>query len=344
MTSEKEDFVVLTGCGWVTPSVAGGMQKVMGFLEVNRTLGTGENWFHPVPRSMAESETSLPDSCRRDDHVWVAALAVHHALRSAGISQSAIPAERIGAVVGCAFAPLVGMIDFAEDVRKQSARFVSPLRFPQTVGNYVGGAIARGFDFRGPNSTLACGSASGLIALNDARRFLMEGRADAMLAGGAEKLTEALAMELAGDPGSVSEGACFFVVERRSSADRRGVKWLAAFEDSDAGSESAVVEMAGLQLPVIHSSAGLIQRQSIHIESWIGRCFGASGAAAVAAAIAAARGFVVPMVTKSGDVSEMRFDKPGGETADPQRNLPAVVTASDLDRGIARLGLSIPRA
>ena len=56
------------------------------------------------------------------------------------------------------------MIRFAEEVRAQSPRFVSPIHFPETVGNYLAAALARGFGFRGPNLTLA-GDSAGMEAV-----------------------------------------------------------------------------------------------------------------------------------------------------------------------------------
>lgn len=235
-----------------------------------------------MPDEFLAGYPSLSAEIKQDKGAWIAAIAFEHARRQAALSE-AIPAERVGLVLGCALAGQLGMIAFANEVRQQSARFVSPIHFPQTVGNYVAGALARACNIRGPNSTIAAGLASGVDAIAQGCALLTADAADVVYAGGSDALSRDLAVGLA-QPGMVlSEGACLFVLERRSGAASRGARPLAAVR---RGARHA----AGAPLPefpehALVVSAGIAHPSALVIEQRIGRCFAALSAAAIAAAI-----------------------------------------------------------
>ncbi len=118
-----------------------------------------------------------------------------------------------------------------------------------------------------------------------------------MLAGGVEQLSQACAMGFS-EPGVVlSEGACFFVVELSSQATARGVEPLATVHRIAQPDDSGAVIPATSEALI--SSAGNRYPGGIFIEDWVGRCLGGAGAAAVAAAIGAARQCEVPVVESS---------------------------------------------
>jgi 3-oxoacyl-[acyl-carrier-protein] synthase II len=205
------------------------------------------------------------------------------------------------------------MIDFANDVRGQSARFVSPIRFPQTVGNYIAGALARAYDIRGPNSTIANGIASGLDAVIEGCAILAAGQAELIYAGGVDRLTPQLVSGLSrhgsqssGPPAEAmfSDGACLFVLEREDSARQRGAGVLGLASEPRAApldAESPRSARADARPGEIRSVAGWRAPGAICIEDWIGRCLGALGAAALAAAVGALHGLPVPVPGSSGE-------------------------------------------
>jgi 3-oxoacyl-(acyl-carrier-protein) synthase len=134
------------------------------------------------------------------------------------------------------------MLQFATEVKEQTPRFVSPLHFPQTVGNYAAGALARTLKLNGPNVTLGGGSHAGLAAIAEAVRLLTNGRAELILAGGTDAVSPALltAMIDAGqaDPNGPfasqpAEGACFCCLETESCARQRGAAILARISIAD---------------------------------------------------------------------------------------------------------------
>lgn len=288
--------VAITGCGWVTPFAAGTIEEVMHALPIDASERSPEGAHHlPVSDSILQGRIDgLPDESRREKPVLLAAAALGVALQNAGLDLAQLAAERIGLAIGCALAGQIGMMDFATDVRAQSPRFVSPIRFPQTVGNYPAGALARAFGLRGPSVTLACGTGSGLAALHEAAAWLHDGAADVVVAGGVEVFTEAiaggLARELADDDLPFADAACLFVIERAESASARGAVAMARIElEAESGMVANSTALEGASAATVGVVAG--SRLSVpgveSIETRAGRSLAASGAGAIAAAVAA---------------------------------------------------------
>lgn len=360
-----DEPVVLTGCGWVTPFAAGSIAEVLTVScpspgpsrragkptdtsteshESQSNLG-----FRPVPDKWVSDYPDLAKELKLDKGAWMTAAALVHACRDASLQIESLDAARVGLALGCGLAGQLGMIEFAGEVRDQSSRFVSPIHFPQTVGNYIAGALARGFKIRGPNITLASGSASGLDAIVEACEFITAGAADMAFAGGTEQLSQPLAESLAGPGEVLSEGACLFVLERSHHATARSARPLArvtrwghlgertmGVSPNDAGSKgeaggSPILSVAGCRYP-----------GAIFIEHWIGRCLGASGPAAVAAAIGAVRHSEVPLIsaTEVASISTGRIAVSELPTAEGM--VPALIIADADGTHRTTLEITIP--
>lgn len=212
-----------------------------------------------VPDSFLERYDSLNAELKRERGAWITAVALIHACDDAGIVLADFPSERIALVLGNAFAGQLGMINFAEEVRAQSARFVSPIHFPQTVGNYIAGALSRAFEIQGPNLTLSTGASAGLEAISTACALLSDGAADIAIAGGAEVLSEDLVRGLGGsksgeiNAGVWSEGACLYVLRRAdqtSPSKPRAVicDWSSGLSQSPPGDTYSVAQLVGRSL------------------------------------------------------------------------------------------------
>ncbi len=295
--TRHEDPVVLSGCGWVTPYAHGTIETV---LAAERPADTDDHPFQAVGDAICAGFPNLTEEIRAEKGAWLAAVALEHALREARLDTATLDATRVGLALGNAMAGQIGMIDFANEVRGQSARFVSPIHFPQTVGNYLAGALSRGYHIRGSNLTIANGAASGLDAMLEAAGLLADGGVDAVFAGGVECLTETVVAPASAAGGKASEGACLFVLERASTAAARGVTPRAVLRLVTDGETPAID---------IRSSAGGAEpaKGMIAIEAWIGAAGAASGAAAVAAAIGATRGHQVPVWTRHGRADVARL-------------------------------------
>ena len=294
MQVPQSDPIVITGCGWVTPFAAGDIETVLK-AGANQTPDSNKSQgYRPIAEDILAGWPDLSPECRNDPDAWLTAVAFECVRRDAMFVSGSVPSERVGLVLGNALAGQSGMIDFANDVRQQTPRFVTPLRFPQTVGNYITGALSRAYDIRGPNSTIANGSASGLMAIVEGCALLTAGRADVIFAGGTERLTPTLAAGLAEPDVIFSDGACLFVLERREHALARGATVLATIVPPFDQCPPEPQALACPEVPPaesIRSVAGPLceltkyaptlkgvgANDAIFIEHWIGRCLGALG-------------------------------------------------------------------
>ena len=183
------------------------------------------------------------------------------------------------------------------------AVFVSPIRFPQTVGNYPSGALARAYGVLGPNMTLASGDASGLDAMAEACGLLRRGETDIVLAGGADTVSTEMAEGLSDGDAVISEGACFFVMEAADHASQRQASVLATITSIRREADGADDACQGISATVVASNAAS-QPVTIQVERVVGRCLAALGPACVAAAIGVATGHSGSFVGAGGETGD----------------------------------------
>ncbi len=275
----------------MTPAGAGTAGDVLTLLRARPVRATEASF-----AKAAVVTEELPEPVHGDRLASVCGWCVLLALQDASLSLHGMDPERVGVALGSAWAGVQGMIDFACDVRSQSSRFVSPLRFPQTVGNFAAGAVARAFELRGPNVTTSCGARSGLAALHEALRLMEQKRADVMIAGGADVLSAELIRGLDVSDVPFSEGACFLVLERPEMAQARGARicgWLTrsgeTSPDGPADEGASAAESLGDSVA------------DFDLAAWTGHCFAALGPATVATVLGAWEGHPVPPPSGAGE-------------------------------------------
>ncbi len=246
--------VVITGIGAVTPigtTAAGLWDGLQARASAVRTLTR----FDPTPfRSHMAAE--IPDF-RPQDHLdakrakrldrfsQLAVTSARLALADAGLAPHKQDPDRVGTMMGSA----LGGVSFAESqVPHYLAEGPRGLDPSLALAVFCGAAscnIAIEFGFTGPNATNAMSCASGTIAVGEAFHVVRDGRADVMLAGGAEAPLAPLTFAAfsiiramstrnddparasrpfdAGRDGFVmGEGAAVLVLEERSRAIARG--------------------------------------------------------------------------------------------------------------------------
>jgi 3-oxoacyl-[acyl-carrier-protein] synthase II len=248
--------VVITGVGAVTP-IGTAVDGLWNGLQARTSAVRTVSRFDPTPfRSRMAAE--IPDF-RPQDHLdakrakrldrfsQLAVTSAGLALADAEITAQREDGDRVGAMMGSA----LGGVSFAESqVPRYLAEGPRALDPSLALAVFCGAAscnIAIEFGFTGPNATNAMSCASGTIAVGEAFHVVRDGRADVMLAGGAEAplapLTFAAfsiirAMSTRNDdPGRASrpfdagrdgfvmgEGAAVLVLEERSRALARGAK------------------------------------------------------------------------------------------------------------------------
>ena len=121
-----------------------------------------------------------------DRYTQFAAAATQEALRDAGLSVTEANREHIGVLIGTGIGG-IGTLNVEQEVLlTKGPRRVSPFLVPMMLPDSAGGQVAIMFGMRGPNLGLSSACASGTNAVGEAFEMIRAGRADVMLAGGAE--------------------------------------------------------------------------------------------------------------------------------------------------------------
>jgi 3-oxoacyl-[acyl-carrier-protein] synthase II len=251
-----ERRVVITGIGAVTP-IGTAADGLWAGLEARASAVREITRFDPAPfRSHIAAQ--IPDfrpqdhldakrARRLDRFAQLAVTSARLALDDAGLVAAREDPDRVGAMMGSA----LGGVAFAESqVPKYLAEGPRGLDASLALAVFAGAAscnIAIEFGFTGPNATNAMSCASGTIAVGEAFHVVRDGRADVMLAGGAEAPLAPLTFAAfsiiramstrnddpahasrpfdAGRDGFVmGEGAAVLVLEERRRAVARGAK------------------------------------------------------------------------------------------------------------------------
>lgn len=166
------------------------------------------------------------------------------ALQDAGVNTETIEAARIGIVIGSMYAGIGCIFDFKKtcyEGRQDNYLGLSPLYFPGIVFNSLSGQPAIEFGYTGPNVVVNTGMASGLLAVIKGIEYIQSGKADVIIAGGAEmsypfirqkyklqKNDPAIAM--LGPDFQPAEAACLFVLHRENDPRFHNAKKYATVE------------------------------------------------------------------------------------------------------------------
>lgn len=135
-----------------------------------------------------------------------------------------VPPAAVGVVLGSAWASLESIVRFEREAHTEGPRHVDPGLFAETVANVPAGHVSIVFGWSALNATLASGGASGIQAFASALELLDEGRAEVVVAGGADELNpQALRVfEASGSTIVGSEAACLVAIESSRHAAARG--------------------------------------------------------------------------------------------------------------------------
>jgi 3-oxoacyl-(acyl-carrier-protein) synthase len=155
-------------------------------------------------------------------------------LKDAGLKSdgqwTALGPERVGVCCSNAYGSLEAITELDRVAVLEDARYINPAKFPNTVSNSASGYVSIWEDLRALNVTVSDGNCGALDAVACADVFLATERAEAILTGGGEAMSEALflAFERLGalGDGRLGEGAAFLALESREAARARGARAL----------------------------------------------------------------------------------------------------------------------
>ncbi len=183
------------------------------------------------------------------------------AVENSGLAQFKVNVARAGMILGSGMGGIETFTENAGALVTKGPKRVSPFFVPMSITNMASGMVAMRLGWRGPNWSVTSACATGNHALSSAGDQIRLGRADIMLAGGAEEAV--CPVSLAGfgnmralsrrndDPGTASrpfdndrdgfvlgEGSGVLVLEAREHAVARGAKILGVLKGYGASCDA----------------------------------------------------------------------------------------------------------
>jgi 3-oxoacyl-[acyl-carrier-protein] synthase II len=246
---------VITGIGALTPLALDAPETWRRLVEGHSGVATIESFdASALPVRIAgevkgfDAEALLGTKrARRSARVsQLAVAAAREAVADAGLDIDPV-ADRVGVVINTAVAGVPETEANVEALVEHGYRAVSPFYVPSTIPNMPACEVAIDLGVHGPVTASALACASGNAALLEARRLILAGEADVVVAGGSDAgISEAMFAGLANmgplsqrndEPERASrpfdadrdgfvfgEGAVVVVVESAAHAERRGAQ------------------------------------------------------------------------------------------------------------------------
>ncbi len=162
----------------------------------------------------------------------LASCAAIEAVKDAGLDLEKENLARIGCVIGSAAGDYTNIEKQHTRFQQKGAGSVNPLSIPKIIPNMPACNAAIVLGIHGPNLGVAAACATGACAIGTALGLLREGRADVILAGGAESTITPLV---------VDGYACMRVLSRRNTEPERASRPFDADRDGFVIGEGAGV-------------------------------------------------------------------------------------------------------
>ncbi len=169
------------------------------------------------------------------------------AFRDSGLEITEENAERVGVYIGAGIGGLPAIEHWYDVYKEKGPERITPFFIPMVIINLASGQVSIKTGARGPNNSSVTACATGTHSIGDAFKLIQYGKADAMIAGGAESTITPLCIggfnamkalsrhndepEKASRPFDkdrdgfvVGEGAGVVMLEELESAKKRGAR------------------------------------------------------------------------------------------------------------------------
>ncbi len=203
--ADRPAAVIITGLGVVSPlgvsvaelanRVCAGESAVGPLTDVGVGGAFGAR-VKVMPLEVLATETRLR-SGRLDRLCQLFLSATYLAVEAAGLDVSAADAERCALSFGTGFGCLLTDAQYNHRVIEHGPGAASPRLFAYTVSSAAAGEVSIALGVKGANVTAHMGVAAGLGAIGYGCDLIRRGKAEVVLAGGADALGEALVRGLA---------------------------------------------------------------------------------------------------------------------------------------------------
>jgi 3-oxoacyl-[acyl-carrier-protein] synthase II len=246
--------VVITGLGMVTPlgtGVAINWEAVCAGKSGIRRIEKFDASAFPsqiageVQGFKSEDFLDKQQVRRFDVFIHYAVASARMAVEDAGLKITDKNRHRIGCVTGSGLGGLTMLEHYHSVLLEHGPKRISPFFIPGIIANMAPGQIAIEFGARGPNLSIETACAASGHAIGESFRLIKEGKADAMISGGAEAVVTPLALggfcsmralstsndepekasrpfELNRDGFVMAEGAGIMILEEMNQALERG--------------------------------------------------------------------------------------------------------------------------
>lgn len=122
-----------------------------------------------------------------DRYALYAIAAATQAMQDSGLTvEKDVDPSRFGCAIGSGIGGIQTFCREHSELLSSGPRRVSPLFIPEMIANIASGNVATVFHAEGPNLPVVTACATGTHSVGEAYRMIREGRADAMITGGAE--------------------------------------------------------------------------------------------------------------------------------------------------------------
>jgi 3-oxoacyl-[acyl-carrier-protein] synthase II len=131
---------------------------------------------------------------KMDKYCQYAMVAADEAVKNSGLDLEAIDKERLAVVVGSGIGGLGTIEQEYTKLTEKGPNRVSPFLIPMIISNIAAGTIAIKYGAKGMCTSVVTACATGTNAIGDAFHLIQDGRADIIIAGGAEGSITPLAL------------------------------------------------------------------------------------------------------------------------------------------------------